>query len=212
MNFPKTILITSLLLVGTLPALASNRWLPGYKVSKNPKKVYQNNSTTLGASRSYCVNPLGDNSLDLVVPSEKVVHLTASSNPSFYFYSEGAATLPLIFTFVDLDVIEPLVEQTIKVNEEGYYKITLPPEIKLKAGKNYVWTIAIPCSNTPENFREVLRASVKYVPPSPELVQKIQNAHSDKEKAQIYAKESMWYDAIKFLNLDDFELKFDSNN
>ena len=155
---------------------------------------------------------LGDNSLDLVVPSEKVVHLTASSNPSFYFYSEGAATLPLIFTFVDLDVIEPLVEQTIKVNEEGYYKITLPPEIKLKAGKNYVWTIAIPCSNTPENFREVLRASVKYVPPSPELVQKIQNAHSDKEKAQIYAKESMWYDAIKFLNLDDFELKFDSNN
>ncbi len=214
MIFSKTTLITSVLLFGTLPVLAlpHSKFLPGYEISSEAKKVYQNNSTTTGASRSDCENPLKGKSLNLVVPKESVVHLTASNNPSFNFFSEGAVSEPLIFTLVDLDRIEPLVEEPLMISQAGYHKISLPPDIKLEAGKIYIWNIAIPCSDDPESFADVLRAAVKYVPPSAELLQKIQNANSPEEKSQIYTDEGMWYDAVNLLNLDEFGVQSSLQN
>lgn len=212
MNLLKTALTTGILLSLSMPVLASSysRLMPGYKISPKAKKVYQNNSTTIGASRSDCENPLKGKLINLVVPEESVVHLTASNNPSFKFFSESTTNEPLIFTLINSDQTEPLVEKTLMVSEAGYQTISLPPEIKLEAGKTYIWNIAIPCSNDSESFWDVLRAGVEYVPPSPELLEKIHNVTSPEAKAKIYASESLWYDAINFVDLDRFDLQLGS--
>lgn len=205
MNYLKVSLISGILVLSSLPSLAANRWLRNFPVSSNPKKVYQKNKTTVGGSRFYCQNPMGDKNLELVIPEESVVHLTASESPSFYYYSEGGVNDSLIFSLVDLDKTEPLVEKPLIVSKAGYHKISLPPEVKLKSGKTYIWNIAIPCSNDPENFREVLRAGVKYMSPSSKLTKKIQDASSEDEKIQIYTEEGIWYDAIDLVDFDKLQ-------
>ena len=212
MNFLKVGWIAGVLLLSSLPSLGANQLFRNFPISDNPKEVYQKKSTTVGGSRFYCENPLGQKNMELVVPDENVVHLTASTTPSFYYFSEGAASEPLIFTLVALDQAEPLVEETLIISEAGYHKITLPTQIKLEPGKTYIWNIAIPCSNDPENFREILRAAVQYIPPSPELLEKIQNANSQGEKIQIFTEEIMWYDFVNLLNLNKLEVQADLQN
>lgn len=202
MKFSKIVLIATAISMFPTISLANNRWIPGFPISDSQKGIYQKGRTTAGGSRFDCVDPLGKKSLELVVPEAKVVHQTANESPSLYVYSEGAAKEPLILTFVDHDLIEPLVEQPLNLSRKGYHKITLPPNIKLDPDKVYSWYVAIPCSNDRETFREVLTSSVEYIPPSAELLQKIQNANSPEEKSQIYADEGMWYDAVNLLNLD----------
>ena len=204
MQFPKIVVLATAISLLPTPTLA-NRWIPEFKSSQ--KGAYQRERTTAGGSRSYCVDPLGKKSLELVVPEAKVVHQTASESPSLFVYSEGAAKEPLIFTLVDHDLIEPLVEQSINISEKGYHKITLPPNIKLEPNKVYSWYVAVLCSNDPESFREVLTSTVEYVPPSTELLEKINKTNSPKEKARIYTSESMWYDAINFLNFAQSEVQ-----
>ena len=177
-----------------------------YTSSPTAKKVYQRRNA-VGGSRSDCQSPLAKNSLTLLVPEEKVVHQTATNHPSFLFYAQAASTIPLEFTLVDPDVTEPLVEEPLYVKQQGYHQVTLPESVKLEPNQTYLWHIAIPCANDPENFWSVLAAAVEYVPLSAKITQKLQHTDADLEKAQIYASNGIWYDAIDFANRARSELK-----
>ncbi|VEP12090.1 conserved hypothetical protein [Hyella patelloides LEGE 07179] len=176
----------------------TDTWLEGYNVSSTPKRTYQRRNTSAGGSRSYCQNPLRGKSLTLLVPEEKVVHQTVSKNPAFFFHSQSTTTIPLIFTLVDPEEIEPLVEKSLSISQPGYHKVVIPQEVKLKPGKIYSWHIAIPCAEAPENFREVLTASVELGFVSPEIAQRIEKTNSPSLKSLLYAREGIWYDAINF--------------
>ena len=205
MLFPKIGLFISIFLLSSLPTLA-NRPIGNYKTSSNPKKTYQRRSAA-GGSRSDCQSPLADNSLTLLVPKEKVVHKTATNHPSFFFYSQAALATPLKFTLVDLDVAEPLVERPLYVQQPGYHQITLPKDVKLKPNKTYFWHIAISCANDPENFWDVLGASVEYSPISVALSKQLELTDSLPEKADIYASNGLWYDAVDLANRTRFNLE-----
>lgn len=199
MLFPKIGLFISIFLLSALPTLA-NRSLGNHQTSSdNPQKIYQRRSAA-GGSRSDCQSPLGNNSLTLVVPKEKVVHKTATNHPSFFFYSQAALATPLKFTLVDLDVAEPLVEEPLYVKKPGYHQITLPKEVKLKPNKTYFWHIAISCANEPENFWDVLGASVEYNPISLAVSKQLELTDSLPKKADIYAHNGIWYDAVDLAN------------
>ena len=201
MVFSKVSLFFSILLLTPLPTLA-NRSIGNYKTSSDkPKQTYQRRSVAGGSrSPSDCQSPLADNSLTLLVPKEKVVHKTATNHPSFFFYSQATLPTPLKFTLVDLDVAEPLVEQPLYVEQSGYHKIKLPKEVKLKPNKIYFWHIAIPCANEPENFWDVLGASVEYSPISVALSKQLELTDSLTEKIDTYASNGIWYDAVNLAN------------
>ncbi|MDJ0635079.1 MAG: DUF928 domain-containing protein [Xenococcaceae cyanobacterium MO_188.B29] len=198
MLFPKIGLFISIFLLSSLPTLA-NRSIGNYETDTDNKKTYQRRSVA-GGSRSDCQSPLVDNSLTLLVPQEKAVHKTATNQPSFFFYSQAALSTPLTFTLVDLDVAEPLVEEPLYVKQPGYHQVKLPKEVKLEPNKTYFWHIAIPCANEPENFWDVLGASVEYSPISLELSNQLQVTASPQEKADIYASNGIWYDAVDLAN------------
>ncbi len=208
MNLTKIGLLASVFVLFATPAFSS-KWLQGYTTRGNPKRVYQRKNTSAGGSRSYCSDPLKGKSLSLLVPEEKVVHYSASAHPSFFFESKGAADTALLFTFVDPDVAEPLVESSIVVDEAGYYKISLPADIELVPGRIYFWHIAIPCSNDPDSNREVLAAAISIIPASEQLKLRLKLAETSSEKSKIYAEQGIWYDGVNYAmkaNFPDFTL------
>lgn len=199
---------TSLFLnMPTLSSVAEESFLPKYKPPADSRKVYQRKETSVGGSRTFCQNPLNNKTLTLIVPEAKVVHQTASSRPTFYFYSEGASSIPLVFTLVDSEEIKPLVKKTVDVPYSGYHKIELPEEIKLEQNKLYSWHVAIPCSNNQKRFREVLRASLEYKPLLPHVRKQVDLLYSTGEQAFIYAEKGRWYDAINSINLDNIQVQ-----
>lgn len=161
------------------------------------RKVDQRKSSS-GGTRSECQSNVIKDSLTLLVPDEKIVHQTATDNPSFLLYSKVSTRT--IFTLVDPDVAEPLVEKLLIIDQPGYHQVDLPQSVHLKANKTYSWHIAIYCLNDSENYREILGAAVKYVPLSPKILTQLRLTKSLEEIAIIYAKEGMWYDAINFAN------------
>ncbi len=197
----------SLILLLPTPTLANkNNLLGGYTASPKAKKVSQRRSVG-GGTRSNCQNLFVKDDLTLLVPQEKVVHLTATNKPSFFFYTQVASTTPLAFTLVDPDQAEPLVEETLLVERTGSHQLTLPESVTLEPNKIYLWHIGIPCDNDPDTFQEVLGAAVEYSPISPEISAQLQLTTSPLEKAQIFASQGFWYDALYFAFRASSELR-----
>lgn len=188
-----------LILASPLTTLANNS-LGGYEASSKAKKTSQRRSVAGGTRSPRCQTSFANEDLTLIVPQEKVVHRTATNNPSFFVYSQVSTKAPIIFTLVDPEVAEPLVEKSLAIEKPGYYKIKLPSSVKLEPHKVYLWHIAIPCSNNPNLFQEVLEAAVEYIPLSVALSTQLERANSPLEKSQIYAQEGIWYDALDLAN------------
>ena len=195
-----SIIISSFLLFSSSSLAVS--WLEGYQPPKNKQQRYQRRNSSSGGSRSFCENPLGNKQLSLVVPKQQTVHQTASARPKLFIQTEGPATIPVIFTLVDPDKIEPLVEKQSLISQSRYQQIFIPPEIKLQENKIYSWFIAIPCQNNPDKIREVLKASIQYISPAPALDRSLVKAQNNSEKSLVYAENGMWYDAV-YLKLEN---------
>lgn len=204
MLFSKTVfkisLLSSTFLFIPLNQISARNLLGGYTASPDAKKVDQRRSVA-GGSRSDCQSTLVKDSVTLLVPEEEVVHNTASSSPTFFFETKLPSDRPWKFTLVAPDEIEPLTESVLLAKQPGVYQINLPSEVQLEPNKTYLWNIAIPCSNDPENYREVLSSAVEYTPTDDELVYRLKQADSTREKASIYASSGIWYDALKMAYL-----------
>ena len=153
MSFPKKGLLTRVLtlssvFLGPIATVADANNLLGSYNPPPPEKVDQRR--TLGSgSRSNCQSPLVKDSLTLLVPSEAVVHYTSSNNPSLYFYAQTASTVPLIFNLVipEPNNDNPIVEETLVIEQPGIQQIKLPAEVELETNQVYLWQIGLPCGN-----------------------------------------------------------------
>ena len=194
---PRLLLGLEAILILSVPlaSLANNNSLGGYEASPKPKQSSQRRSVA-GGTRSYCQNLLADGDLSLIVPEEEVVHRTATNRPSFFFHSQVASSTPLKFTLVNPKIAEPLVETSLLIEKPGYYKIKLPDSVSLEPQRTYLWHLAIPCSNNPAIFQEVLVSAVEYSPVSSPISTRLERANSLVAKSQIYARQGIWYDAL----------------
>ena len=198
-NFKIGLLFSTFLFLPFDSTWASNL-LGGYTASPDAKKVDQRRSVA-GGSRSDCQSNLVKDSVTLLVPEEEVVHHTASLSPTFFFKTKAGSNISWKFTLVDPDKIEPLAESVLLAKQPGVYQINLPAGVRLEPNQTYLWHIAIPCSNDPDNYREVLSSAVEYTPIDNELAYRLNQVDSELEKASIYAKSGIWYDALNLAYL-----------
>ena len=171
--------------------------LGNYTSSSQPIKVEQRRTVGSG-SRSNCQSNLPERSLSLLVPEAEVVHQTASSTPALFLHSKVASTLPFKFTLVDPQVAEPIVEQVFSLSQPGIKRLELPKPVKLKEETVYLWYVAIPCQQNPEQYQEVLGAAIKRVPVPAQVTRQLQLVDTNEETAAIYANHGIWYDALEF--------------
>lgn len=170
--------------------------LGDYVASPNPKKIEQRRTVGSG-SRSDCQSKFFRKSMALLVPDVEVVHQTTSSRPSFYIFSKVSST-PFKFTLVDPQLEKPIVEKNLWISSEGIKQIVLPESVSLDPGKIYLWYVAIPCQNQPEEYYEVLTSAVERVSLSKRAIRAIARANTNQEIAATYAINGIWYNALEY--------------
>jgi hypothetical protein len=137
-----------------------------------------------------------DVSLTLLVPSHHTP-TTISEHPTLLLHIDNLPAQPLLFTLVEPDVSQPLLEKKLTVKQPGIIQIKLPPESPtLKVNKEYYWTVAVVCNEKRPSENAYARAVIKRIPLTTDLRQKLDAATNPLAKAQIYAQSGIWYDAI----------------
>lgn len=179
----------------------------GYNASR-PERVSQKRTVGSGSrGGNSCQSSWQKDSLVLLVPEAEVVHLTANSSPSLYFYAQIDEN-PSTVKFNLVNPVErsqnPLVQKTITINESGIYRIDLEDKIELDTNELYLWQIGIPCQGDSDRYHQILRAGIKQIEISESLKREIKSAESNR-KTEIYAEQGLWYDALNFAEGEDFQ-------
>jgi hypothetical protein len=199
LGFSGTFLLSSIAYAGSL------RY--GYNASR-PERVSQKRTVGSGSrSGNSCQSSWEKDSLVLLVPEAEVVHLTANSSPSLYFYAridENPSTVKFNLVNPVKRSQNPLVQKTITIDKSGIYRIDLEDKIELDTNELYLWQIGIPCENNSDRFQQILRAGIKKIEMSESLKREIESAESTR-KTEIYAEQGLWYDALNSAEGEDFQ-------
>jgi hypothetical protein len=136
--------------------------------------------------------------LTLLAPSDHIGQ-TISARPTFFWYLADKQTVT--FKLVEPGVRKPLLTKTVRVEKPGIVPLELPKDApELALNKDYRWSIAVVC-NTDENSEEGFELSfIRRVAQTPELSRQLATAKSDQSRAQIYASQGLWYDALATLS------------
>ncbi|BAZ47140.1 hypothetical protein NIES4102_41860 (plasmid) [Chondrocystis sp. NIES-4102] len=169
--------------------------LGDYIASDNPYKVDQRRTLGTG-SRSNCNNQLKNGSIELIVPSMKVVHFTTQARPNLYLSSKNNYQNPFKFFLIDAQSAKTIAQKDILIRT-GVNQISLPSSVNLKTNRIYLWYIGIPCGNN-DNQYEVLNSSLKRILPNSNLANNLNFNKTNEQLAKIYAINGIWYDAIDY--------------
>ncbi len=173
-------------------AQADVRWTP------NPSRGSA--SSTLsggrrGASASACAldSEIPDPAITLLVP-EGAVGLTTKAQPTLSWYLESTQPAEMQFVLSHPEQATPLYTQKISANS-GLVEVTLPDSVALEVGPRYRWTVFVTC-NGGEN--EVHARSFVERVADGDLESSV-SAMTSVERADAYAANGIWYDALNTL-------------
>ncbi|NJM28343.1 MAG: DUF928 domain-containing protein [Pseudanabaena sp. RU_4_16] len=183
-----------------LPGLSSNDLLTSEAIASSRRITYvppnygSPRRTTSNASRG-CDN-LADFSLYLLAPKEHV-GVTTLDYPSFFWYISAASEVPVEFALVEEGVPKPLWKQKLNVQKAGVMSITIPQDAPpLLAGRDYKWSVRSICNPISPSAAPPHISWIRRVPLAAELQHQLRASTSNRDRAFLYAKAGMWYDAI----------------
>ena len=183
-------LLNVLLLGGLifLPDIASAKYVP--RKRKPPKQ-----STRVGGSRG-CP---GEQRQPLTVLAPHIfVGKTASLNPTLsWFASKPEETEVHLYEFGADNKINKTIEiARVKKSQikQGSNSFKLSQNKALKPGKQYLWQVSIPCADG-SFFTQ--NAEFEVIRKPRELEKQISNANSISQKANTYASNDLWYEALE---------------
>jgi Domain of Unknown Function (DUF928) len=135
--------------------------------------------------------------LTALVPTNHIAQ-TIAARPTFLWYLADKQTVE--FRLVEPGVQKPLLVQSIQVTQPGIVQFELPPNSpELKPNQTYRWSIAVVCRPDRSSEDEVI-ALIQRVPQTADLSQQLATAKTDQNRAQLYAKSGLWYDALAALS------------
>ena len=123
--------------------------------------------------------------------------LTASEQPSLYWYISAATGLPVELTVMDPDVTQPLLEIRVATPiEAGIHRLRLSDHgVRLAPGRAYRWYVAV-VPDSGRRSRDILAGgAIQRVDPSGEMAARLGQARRE-ELPSIYAEAGLWYDAL----------------
>jgi hypothetical protein len=160
--------------------------------------------STQGTGTRGCTLPNSDRSvtptsLTLLVPNDHTGQ-TISANPTFAWYVPATTSVPIEFSLVAPNVVDPLYVTTVEPDDNGIVRVTLPEDVaSLETGKTYRWSVTVVCNPNRRSSDIFAQSWIKRVAPSNEAIAQLDNAQSDLEAARIYAQSGYWYDALATL-------------
>lgn len=190
--------LLSVLLFGGLiflPTVAFAKYVP--RKRQPPKE-----NTRVGGSRG-CPGEQRE-PLTVLAP-HAFVGKTASLNPTLaWFASKPEETEVHVYEFGADNKINRTIEiARVEKSQikQGTNSFKLPQNKALKPGKQYLWQVSIPCADG-SFFTQ--KAEFKVIRKPRELAKQISNANSISQKANTYARNDLWYEALEeVLNISD---------
>jgi hypothetical protein len=133
--------------------------------------------------------------LTILAPTTHVGY-TASFSPTFVWFLYSPHEIDFrIFEFDTNNRLKQLGNPIKLQASKGINKYSLPKaQAELTVGKRYLWQVAIFC---PEGAFLVQRAEFVVVKPSSDLTNKLLKTVNGSQRANLYANESLWYDALE---------------
>ena len=123
--------------------------------------------------------------------------LTASEQPSLYWYISAPTALPVELTVMDPGTTQPLLEISVAAPiEAGIHRLRLSDHgVRLAPGVPYRWYVAV-VPDPGRRSRDILAGgAIQRVNQSPEMVARLGQARRE-ELPSIYAEAGLWYDAL----------------
>lgn len=159
-----------------------------------PKDRRSDGGTTRGCS--------GGNMPLTVLASRKYVGRTISRHPTLaWFVPRDSASKPIEFTIYEWvpDGKPKEVRKISLQSSPGVMKLSpfFKNELGLQPGKEYLWQVVVHCDQDNPSGDLVSEASLEVVGMPPTTVQsKLNKAINSVEKANIYARAGLWYNAL----------------
>lgn len=168
--------------------------------------------TAGGASRGKCPGEANAGSEKIIPlmpamllpesPMADLIGLTTAANPTFFVYVPSGKTGSAMFSLKD-GQNNDVYHTSLEIPQNGgIVAITIPDSAgQLVVGQKYVWSFGIICTTeTPEDVSPVVfvAGEVQRTEASPTMKSQLAEATLLKQAA-IYAKEGIWFEAVKTL-------------
>ena len=157
-----------------------------------PAKDREQQKATSSGSRG-CPNEPVD--IIPLIPGDLTL-TTISANPNFLFLVKSNPNYPVHFSLVEPGTTKSPWKEELSLERSGVLSVSIPQNVSLDVGKNYVWNLKVICNPRRPSQSWYIRAIVKRVLPSTELMHELTKANSKSEEAAILASNGIWYDAI----------------
>lgn len=130
----------------------------------------------------------------LLAPDDHVA-VTVSDPPTILAYVSKPG-IPFVVTLAEANAINPLYKKNLTSVREGIIKIEIPKNKswKMKAGSKYRLTFSLSCNRKRLSENPYAQVDFRYVSASTSLQRELQVEPS--ERAEIYARAGIWYDAL----------------
>ena len=183
---PRLLIITSLSLLILFTPIAIAAFAP---TNRKPASDYSRTAGKRG-----CSNESSEAiSLTLLAP-QTYVGYTTSLRPTFVGFISNPQKIEFrIFEFISDNRVKQIGDAMIEDVKSGIFQVSLPEKYPdLIVGKKYLWQLTNSCSGV--NIMEAAEFIVTEIPPT--LKSELSTADNSLQKANIYAKESLWYEAL----------------
>ena len=135
---------------------------------------------------------------NIFVLSPEHTGLTTQDQPSLFWYLDRpAGNVKAMLTIVQAKKPEPLLEMQLDASRPGIQRVNLAStSCHLQAGAEYTWVIAL-VPDEAHRMNDVTRsADIRRIDPPEPLVDKLLTLGSTTDRAVVYARSGIWYDAL----------------
>lgn len=171
------------------------------------KKSAPSSPTTTTGRRGNCTGN-SDQKLTALAPQQHVGQ-TSSTHPTFSWFVPDTVPKPLQFRLYKVSPTGerlPLHKMDMQ-SSLGLMKWKFPENLPgLEIGQRYSWQIILFCNPNRPSSSLVTGAEIKIISSTPTLERLLATATNSKERAEVYAEASQWYDALAEVSNSSVEI------
>lgn len=132
-----------------------------------------------------------------LLPREKI-GLTTKGNPTIFVYVPQTTATQAEFLIVNRRGREVYETKLALPSSPGIIQIPLPESVNLEVGRDYLWQFSVLCDPSDRTSDEFVQGWVQRTELPSEVKTKVDRAIG-LDRAQLYASERIWYEALSSL-------------
>jgi hypothetical protein len=105
------------------------------------------------------------------------------------------------FALVETGVAQPIFVQQLQPQKAGIVRLEMPKNLpELVSGRDYRWSVTVICNANQRSNDTFAQGWIKRVPGTQALEQQLAGATTPRDRASVYAKAGLWYDALNVIS------------